>query len=111
MRDPYAVLGLEPPATAEEVRSAYRARSMLLHPDLHEGRPAGVRREAERAMAQLTEAYEALTRPGPAGGPPGPTAPYRLGRLLGRSGIASRSQQREGYAYRLGRLVGRRRPR
>ena len=108
MRDPYAVLGLDTPATAEEVRAAYRARSMLLHPDLHEGRPAGVRREAERAMAQLTEAYETLTRSGPAQDPLAPTAPYRLGRLLGRSGIGNRDQ---GYAYRLGRLVGRRRPR
>ncbi len=107
MPDPYAVLGLETTATAEEIRTAYRARSMLLHPDLHEGRPAGVRREAEKAMAQLTEAYEVLTRHGPPDPPP-PTAPYRLGRLLGRSGVASGDQR---YAYRLGRLVGRRRPR
>lgn len=116
VRDPYAVLGLEPPATAEEVRAAYRARSMLLHPDLHEGRPARVRTEAERAMAQLTEAYETLTGPGAGAGgrragsppaPPGPTALYRLGRLLGRSGAAGRGS----YAFRLGRLVGRHRPR
>ena len=128
MRDPYAVLGLEAPATAEEVRAAYRARSMLLHPDLHAGRPVAVRREAERAMAQLTDAYEALTRPGSGGrpapkagagdrrgdGPPTPTAPYRLGRLLGRSGIRNRPAGPEGKdspAYRLGRMVGRRRPR
>ena len=109
MRDPYAVLGLESPATAEEVRAAYRARSLLLHPDLHEGRPAEVRREAERAMAQLTEAYEALTHPRPGTRRPEvprvPSTAYRLGRLVGRSGSG------EGYAYRLGRLLGRRRPR
>ena len=117
MRDPYAVLGLEPPATADQVRAAYRARSMLLHPDLHEGRPARVRLEAERAMAQLTEAYETLTAadppPGPGAGdggygPTGPTPLYRLGRLLGRSGLPDTGG---GYAFRLGRMWGRRRPR
>ena len=128
MRDPYAVLGLEPPVTAEQVRAAYRARSMLLHPDLHEGRPPRVRQEAERAMAQLTEAFETLTRPGARPGPgtragtgsgagrraatpPGPAPLYRLGRLFGRSGLAGRPGDGAGYAFRLGRIVGRRRSR
>ncbi len=105
MRDPYAVLGLEPPATADEVRAAYRARSMLLHPDLHEGRPARVRLEAQRAMAQLTEAYEALVG---AADDPGtsPASPlYRLGRVVGRAGLAGDGS----VAFRVGRLVGRRR--
>ncbi len=116
MRDPYAVLGLEPPAGADEVRAAYRARSMLLHPDMHEGRPRRVRLEAERAMAQLTEAYETLITAGP-GAPPGrtpadsagPTPLYRLGRLLGRSGLPAAGNG--GYAFRLGRMLGRHRPR
>ncbi len=106
MRDPYAVLGLDPPATADEVRAAYRARSMLLHPDLHEGRPARVRLEAQRAMAQLTEAYEALV--GAADDDPGSSAasaPYRLGRVVGRTGLAGDGS----VAFRVGRLVGRRR--
>ena len=106
MRDPYAVLGLDPPATADEVRAAYRARSMLLHPDLHEGRPARVRVEAQRAMAQLTEAYEALV--GAADDDPG-TSPasalYRLGGVVGRAGLAGDGS----VAFRVGRLVGRRR--
>lgn len=118
MTDPYAVLGLGPSASAAEVRSAYRARSMLLHPDLHQGRPEPVRREAERAMRQLTEAYEAaLANPGRpvrsagAGSTKEPVA-YRLGRMAARSRVARDAavagDQDGGFAYRLGWLVGRR---
>jgi hypothetical protein len=109
VRDPYAVLGLEPPASDDEIRAAYRARSMLLHPDLHEGRPAAVRSEAQRAMAQLTDAYESLTGSGMgrAGTPP-PSPVYRLGRLAARAGLAGVGQA-DSLAFRLGRVVGRRR--
>lgn len=85
--DPYAVLGVERSATAEEVRAAYRARSMLLHPDLYEGRPEAVRREARRAMAQLTEAYGSLRAGSGAAVGPGDrrSVAFRLGRLVGRA--------------------------
>ncbi len=125
MTDPYSVLGVAPSATADEVRAAYRARSMLLHPDLHQGRPEHVRREAERAMTQLTEAYEAaLARQargggGPAGGRArGATAAkeplaHRLGRMAARSRTARDASvagaQAGPFAYRLGWLVGKRR--
>jgi len=117
MIDPYAVLGLEPSASVDEVRAAYRARSMLLHPDLHQGRPEHVRREAERAMTQLTQAYEAALGQrgrvaGPAAGTREPVA-FRLGRLAARTRIARDAsvagEQDGGFAYRLGWLVGRRR--
>ncbi|MGI8686694.1 MAG: J domain-containing protein [Acidimicrobiales bacterium] len=123
MTDPFAVLGIAPSASADEVRAAYRARSMLLHPDLHQGRPEHVRREADRAMTQLTEAYEAAlaqrargggSAAGRAGGGAAkePVA-YRLGRLAARSRIArdaSVAGEQDGrFAYRLGWLVGRRR--
>ena len=104
MRDPYAVLGLEPSATTDQVRAAYRARSMLLHPDLHEGRPAHVRVEAQRAMAQLTEAYQALA--GADGQASPPASPlYRLGRLVGRAALSGDGS----VPFRLGHRVGRRR--
>ncbi|MGI8686689.1 MAG: J domain-containing protein [Acidimicrobiales bacterium] len=119
MTDPFAVLGVAPSASVDEVRSAYRARSMLLHPDLHQGRPESVRREADRAMIQLTEAFEAAmalrTRSGPAAGAGGAKEPmaYRLGRLAARSRIARDASVAGGqdgrFAYRLGWLVGRRR--
>ena len=120
--DPYAVLGVAPTAGVDEVRAAYRARSMLLHPDLHQGRPDAVRREADRAMAQLTDAYRAIlaergaaggraAEPGTAGTPEAPL--HRLGRLAARSRVArvaaEAGEQDGGFAYRLGWLVGRRR--
>ena len=117
--EPYAVLGVAPSASDEEVRAAYHARSMLLHPDLHQGRPEAVRQEAERAMAQLIEAYEAVQRARRAGrGAPGadpPSALHRLGRLAARSRLAREAaeagERDGGVAYRLGWLVGRRRGR
>ncbi len=117
--DPYAVLGVAPSASDEEVRAAYRTRSMLLHPDLHQGRPEHVRREAERAMTQLTEAYEAALAGRKHGSPraaaEAPTPFYRLGRLAARARTtrvaAEAGEQDGGFAYRLGWLVGRRRSR
>jgi hypothetical protein len=121
MTDPFAVLGVSPSASVEEIRAAYRARSMLLHPDLHQGRSEHVRREADRAMTQLTDAYEAALarrkRPGASGGEATRAAKepvaYRLGRFAARSRIARDAsvagEQNGGFAYRLGWLVGRRR--
>jgi curved DNA-binding protein CbpA len=120
--DPYAVLGVAPSASDDEVRAAYRARSMLLHPDLHQGRPEPVRLEAERAMVQLTEAYEAVLhrrksagRAGPGSSPAEETVFHRLGRMAARSRTtrtaAEAGEQDGGFAYRLGWLVGRRRSR
>jgi len=87
-RDPHAVLGVDRSASDDEVRAAYRARSMLLHPDLHQGRPEAVRREAQRAMTQLTEAYETLRHgrhPGGGGGSTRASLAFRLGRAVGRA--------------------------
>lgn len=123
MSDPFAVLGVSPSATVDEVRAAYRARSMLLHPDLHQGRPEHVRREADRAMTQLTEAYEAALAGRENGGGrasasagPRESAAYRFGRAAGARSRTARDarvagEQDGGFAYRLGWLVGRRRSR
>ncbi len=125
MRDPYAVLGVDPWATDEEIRSAYRARSLLVHPDLHEGRPEQVRLEAKRAMRQLTEAYETVTATraragsgtgsGSAGGDQDRSFFRRLGRLVVATDVGRDSAEAAGrggpLAFRLGWLVGRRRSR
>lgn len=54
-----AVLGVEADATKQQIRLAFRQRAALLHPDLHQQRPSA-RGPAERAMAQLNEAYRTL---------------------------------------------------
>lgn len=52
---PYAVLGLGPSATAEQVRAAYRAKAKQVHPD----RPGG---DAESFVA-VRRAYDVLRDP------------------------------------------------
>lgn len=48
-RSPFAVLGLTPPFTREQVKAAFRARSKVAHPD-HGG--------TNEAFVALREAYE-----------------------------------------------------
>ena len=60
LRDAAVVLGVSVDATADQVRSAFRARARLLHPDrLADASPAD-RGAAQAAMAQLNEANEAF---------------------------------------------------
>lgn len=58
--DYYAVLGVPPHATPEEIRAAYRRKIQLVHPDRHTDASEDVRTEAERASAQLNEAWAVL---------------------------------------------------
>jgi hypothetical protein len=55
----YAVLGVEPDCSLEEVKRVFRGRAMLLHPDRVEG---GLRSTAEAAMAQLNTAYDVVSQ-------------------------------------------------
>ncbi len=50
-------MGLDDDASMEHAKKAYRARAVLLHPDRVEGQ---LRSDAERAMAQLNEAWETV---------------------------------------------------
>jgi DnaJ-class molecular chaperone len=54
--DLYQVLGLEPDASPEEVRKAYRKLARQHHPDLHPDDP-----EAEDRFKRLSAAYEVLS--------------------------------------------------
>lgn len=58
--DAFALLGLEPEATEAQIRTAYRKRSLQLHPDKVKDVPPDV--AAER-FHQLTVAYEQLMNP------------------------------------------------
>lgn len=63
--DPYTILGLEPGASREAVRAAWRRLARQHHPDALRGR--GVPEEfvalAERKLAAINEAYNRLRRP------------------------------------------------
>ena len=63
---PYEILGVSPKASPKEITEAYRTLAQLFHPDRHTDSPENVRREAERQMKRVTEAY-ALARKGVGG--------------------------------------------
>ncbi len=54
----YRVLGVEPGATLEEVRAAYRRAACLYHPDLQRGDSPS----AERKLRELIVAYKFIAR-------------------------------------------------
>jgi DnaJ-class molecular chaperone len=53
--DPYAVLGMKPTATQDEIRKAYRQLAKKLHPDLNPGD-----KQAEEKFKQVSAAYDVL---------------------------------------------------
>jgi hypothetical protein len=69
--DPYGVLGLPPGAPPDEVRAARRALARALHPDLRSTDDPAVRAAAERRLAEVNAAYDALAERDP---PPEPSA-------------------------------------
>jgi hypothetical protein len=62
-KDPHAVLGVEPGASPDDVKAAWRALARTHHPDLTGDDPEAVRRATTR-MAEINAAYAALTRAG-----------------------------------------------
>ena len=64
--NPYAVLGLEPGATDDEIKKKYRTLVKQYHPDLHPDDP-----EAARKMSEINDAYERIKS-----GDVGQSSPY-----------------------------------
>jgi hypothetical protein len=60
-RDPHVVLGVEPGATATQIKAAWRRLARTHHPDLTGDDPAASRRATGR-MAEINDAYAELTR-------------------------------------------------
>lgn len=60
--DSYTVLGIDPGASREEIRAAYRTLALRHHPDRHyaEGTPAEFIRVSEHRMAEINAAYREL---------------------------------------------------
>src|SRR5690606_23309194 len=60
--DHYAVLGVGPTASADELAAAYRRQLRRLHPDTHAG-DAGPESERVRALQEVLSAYAVLGDP------------------------------------------------
>src|ERR1700675_4527745 len=56
--DLYALLGVSPEASDEDIKRAYRARARELHPDTNQGDPT-----SEARFKEVTVAYEVLRDP------------------------------------------------
>ena len=58
----YAILGLQPNATAEEVKQAYRNMAKKYHPDRVITEDAAIKKGAEEKFKQVQEAYELICK-------------------------------------------------
>ncbi len=58
MSDPYKVLGVQPGASDEEIKKAYRTLAKKYHPDLHPNDEA-----ASERMNEINAAYDILSKP------------------------------------------------
>jgi DnaJ like chaperone protein len=61
--DPYAVLGVDPEASIEDIRSAWRAEVRLTHPDtmIARGVPEEAVKLAERRLIAVNRAWEEIS--------------------------------------------------
>jgi curved DNA-binding protein CbpA len=59
--DDYAIIGVSPDASLEEIEHAYRAKMLLIHPDLNQD-PRDTRRRT-KSSAELIEIIEVLRDP------------------------------------------------
>lgn len=66
--DPYAVLGVSPRASVDEITAAYRTLAQIYHPDRYVDAPENVQREAERRMQELNQAYSLARKGAPVNG-------------------------------------------
>ncbi|MCA9638133.1 MAG: J domain-containing protein, partial [Myxococcales bacterium] len=57
-QDHYTILGVDPKASADEIKRAYRRLALATHPDRHPDQP-----EAEERFRQISTAYAVLSDP------------------------------------------------
>ena len=58
----YKILGVDPNATDEEVKKAYREMAKKNHPDLVSNLGEDVRKDAEKKFQRINEAYESIKK-------------------------------------------------
>jgi len=58
--DPYKILDLEPHATLEEVKSAYKELAQIYHPDKHTNHSSSVQKRAHEKFSKINQAYGAI---------------------------------------------------
>ena len=63
-QDPWAMLGIKPGASADELKKAYRKEALKWHPDRHPDGPQ--KAAAEKKFKQVSEAYQQLSEGGAA---------------------------------------------
>lgn len=66
MNDPYNVLGVDPSASDETIKKAYRDLARKYHPDNYQNNPLADL--AEEKMKEINEAYDIITRSRSGGG-------------------------------------------
>lgn len=66
MNDPYKVLGVDPSASDDEIKRAYRELARKYHPDNYQDNPLADL--AEEKMKEVNEAYDAVTKMRSGGG-------------------------------------------
>ena len=58
MPTPYEILGVQPSASADDIKKAYRALAKKLHPDLNPGN-----KRVEQQFKEVSAAYDLLSDP------------------------------------------------
>lgn len=92
MNDPYSVLGVDPAASDEEIKKAYRELARKYHPDNYQNNPLADL--AEEKMKEINEAYDTITRTRSGGG--GQTGGYQSGYGYQTQGQAYQRQSASG---------------
>lgn len=61
--DPYSILGVQPGASKEDIKRAYRKKVLSCHPDKHHNSPEFVKEQAAKEYQSVSAAYEQLQNP------------------------------------------------